>query len=379
MASSGRIQSPDIECRHIGTVIAGKGHKCERSFFFVPWIPKNARRVSNAIGGPVKAPLILSLLILAACPDPDMDSDTDPGTDTDVDSGTTEPLDPPEGDAATVELSGDCALAEHYGAFTISDFETYTIVDGAVANAVVPVTITPEVSAEGDCRLLVRENPFCEGGCAQDETCDFDGTCLPYPAAQDLGQVTVAGLIEDVRMDPVQPGFRYFNTSLPHPAFADGDLLQLRADGGDFGAFDLHGIGVAPLVVSASDWVITAGEDMPVTWTPAAGRAQVQLAMRMDQHGSSPATVFCDFDDDGDGTIPAHIVDDLIAAGVTGFPNGSLTRRTVDKAYAGGGCVDLITQSRRSPSVRVAGFTPCNRQEDCPDGLTCDTINQICE
>lgn len=321
--------------------------------------------------------LILSLLLLAACPAPDQDSDTDP--DSDSDSDTVPPLDPPEGDAATVELAGDCELDERFGAFTISDYETYTIVDGAVANAVVPVTITPEISAQGDCRLLVRDNPFCEGGCAQDETCDFDGECLPYPEAQDLGQITVAGLVVDVRMTPVQPGFRYFNTSLPHPAFSPGDLLQLRAGGGEFGAFDLHGIGVEPLVVPAEDWVITEGEDMLVSWTAAEGRATVQLAMRIDQHGSSPATVFCEFDDDGSGTIPAQIVDDLIGAGVTGFPNGSLTRRTVDNARAGGGCVDLITQSRRSPNVRVAGFTPCNRQEDCPDGLTCDIPNQICE
>jgi hypothetical protein len=320
----------------------------------------------------VRAPLILSLL-LTACPGSELDSDSN------ADTGIPEALEPPEGDVATVALAGDCPLDEHYGAFTIADFETYTIVDGAVADSVVPVTITPQVSAEGDCRLLVRNNPFCEGGCAQDETYDFDGTCLPYPQAQNLGQVTVAGLIVDVRMDPVQPGFRYFNTSLPHPAFTAGDLLQLRADGGDFAAFDLHGIGVEPLVISADDWVIAADEDMQVTWTSASGRAQIRLALRIDQHGSSPATVFCDFDDDGQGTIPAQLVDELINAGVTGFPSGSLARQTVDQAHVGGGCVDLITRSQRSPNVRVAGFTPCNRQEDCPEGLTCDTVNQMCE
>lgn len=337
------------------------------------WVYGDRHRPLYAIEGHVKAQLILSLLLLAACPAPALD------TDTDTDSGTSEPLDPPEGDAATVELAGDCALTDHYGEFTISDFDTYTVVDGAVTNGVVPVTITPEVSAEGDCRLLVRNNPFCEGGCAPDETCDFDGICLPYPEAQDLGQVTVAGLRVDVRMDPVQPGFRYFNTSLPHPAFEAGDLLQLRADSAEDGAFDLHGIGVEPLVMPASEWLMARGVDMQVAWTPAAGRAHVQLAMRIDQHGASPATVFCDFDDDGNGTIPAAIVDDLIDAGVTGFPSGSLSRRTVDNAQTGGGCVDLITQSQRTPSVRVSGFTPCNSQDDCPEGLTCDTVNQVCE
>ena len=61
------------------------------------------------------------------------------------------------------------------------------------------------------------------------------------------------------------------------------------------------------------------------------------------------------------------------------FPNGSLARRTVDQAEMDPGCVDLVTQSRRNPPVRVAGFTPCTDDEDCPEGLTCNLAIEICE
>lgn len=316
---------------------------------------------------------LIPLVLLLGCPqDPD---DTDLDTDTD----TVAPVPAAEGDPATVELAGTCALADHRGEFTISDFETYTIVDGSMADGVVPVTILQEVSSEGDCRLMLRENPFCEDGCGQDETCDFDGTCIDYPTALDLGEVTIAGLADDVRMQPVQPGFRYFNTSLPHPAMQDGVLVQLRAEGDSVDSFDLHGIGVAPLTIAEDAWVLEQGQDLTIAWTEASGRAHVALALRIDQHGTSPATLFCEFEDDGQGTVPAQMVDDLIDAGVTGFPNGSLTRRTVDNAEVGGGCIDLTTQSRRVPSVRVSGFTPCNTQADCPSGLTCNTTLQICE
>lgn len=294
-------------------------------------------------------------------------------------SGPEQNLPLPEGDPSTVELAGDCPMDTRVGSFTVGDFEKYTIVDGSVANGVVPVTILDETMASGDCRLLLRHNLFCEGGCEQAETCDFDGTCVPYPEAIDLGPVTLAGLVRDVSMDPVQPGARYFDTSLPHPAMTAGALLQLRTEGGPLGPFDLHGIGVAGLELDGAAWVLDRGQDLTVRWSPAPGRSHVRMEVRIDQHGISPSTLVCDFDDDGEGSAPAAIVDALIDAGVTGFPNGTLSRRTVDQATVPGGCVDLVTQSVRNPDVRVSGFIPCDEPSDCPDGLDCNLQTQLCE
>lgn len=316
----------------------------------------------------------MAALLVACDGTPDGD-DTQDTTDTQVSTG----LQPPEGDAATVELAGECPMAIHVGAFAVSDFEVYTIVDGAVADSIVPVTELTLVAQEGDCQLLKKENPFCDGGCQPDEACNLDGDCVPYPTALDLGTVTVAGLVEDVIMEPVQPGSRYFETGLPHPGFAAGDLIQLRTDGGAYGAFDLHGVGVAPLVHDGEVLVLDDGADLVVNWTPADGRQSVHLTLSIDQHGASPTSLVCDFDDDGQGVVSAGLVDQLINAGVTGFPSAALSRQTVDQATNDVGCIDLVTQSRRNPDVRVAGFTPCTSDDDCPEGLTCNLAIEICE
>jgi hypothetical protein len=305
--------------------------------------------------------------------------DGDDTQDTTTDDTQTEGLQPPEGDAATVELAGECPMATHVGAFSVSDYEVYTIVDGAVSDSIVPVTVLTLMAEDGDCKLLKKENPFCDGGCEPDETCNLDGECVPYPVALDLGTVTVAGLIEDVIMEPVQPGSRYFETGLPHPGFNDGDLLQLRTQGGDHGAFDLHGVGVAPLVHDGQVLVMDSDTDLIVNWEPADGRATVHLTLSIDQHGASPTSLVCDFDDDGQGQVSADLVDQLINAGVTGFPSAALSRQTVDRAENDVGCIDLTTQSRRNPDVRVAGYTPCTSDDDCPDGLTCNLAIEICE
>lgn len=316
------------------------------------------------------------LLGLAACTDDEPDTATD---DTQVQDTSVDGLAPPEGDPATVELAGECPMESHIGAFTVADYGDYTIAEGSVSDAIVPVTVLTAGTAAGDCQLFKRENPFCEGGCESDETCGLDGICVPYPSSLDVGQVSIAGLVRDVVMDPIQPGDKYFDTSLPQPAAASGDLLQLRVEDSNYGNFDLHGIAVEPLVLPETTLVLAEGQDLTVNWTASPGRARVELRLSIDQHGSSPSTLVCDFEDDGEGLVPAAAIDALVVAGVTGFPNGSVARRTVDRAETDPGCVDLVTQSRRNPPVRVAGFTPCTDDDDCPEGLTCNQAIEICE
>lgn len=315
-------------------------------------------------------------LSLAAC----TDGPTDTGViDTQVEDTSSEGLAPPEGDPASVELAGECPMESHIGAFTVADYGDYTIAEGSVSDAVVPVTVlTPGVAA-GDCQLFKRENPFCEGGCQSDETCGLDGVCVPYPSSLNVGQVTIAGLVRDVLMDPIQPGDKYFDTSLPQPAAVSGELIQLRVQESEHGNFDLHGISVEPLVLPPSTLVLEEGQDLSVNWTASPGRARVELRLSIDQHGSSPSTLVCDFEDDGEGLVPAAAINALVVAGVTGFPNGSLSRRTVDQAQTDPGCVDLVTQSRRNPEVRVAGFIPCTDDDQCPEGLSCNLAIEICE
>ncbi len=302
--------------------------------------------------------------------------DDDSADDDDDDDG-----DDDDGDPATIPLAGPCDLADRRGGFVVEAYEDYSIVDGKVEDGTVPLSVLEQVLADAGCRLMKRNNPFCDPPCAADETCDHDGTCIPYPEPLDLGTVTVSGLSEPVSMEPVMPGYSYFDTSMPHPAFEPMALVTLKTSGGALDPFGLHGVGVHPLTVAGEGWVVEEGQPLAVAWTPpdGASRSTVDLRLNIDQHGISPITVWCEFEDDGAGEIPATVIQGLFDAGVSGFPNGALSRRTADSVMVGGGCVDLSVASPRVVDVDVAGYIPCDGEEDCPEGLDCNLDTGLCE
>lgn len=284
-------------------------------------------------------------------------------------------------DPTTVPLAGACDLADDYGGFSITVATDSSNIAGTVADGVVPAAVLEEIGAEGDCRLLRRNNPFCEPSCAAGETCDFDGNCLPYPSNQDLGTVTISGLAADSTMTPVFPGNTYYDTSMTHPAFLGGELITLTMPGGVYGPLELYGVGVEMLDTTGTEWVIEPGADLTITWpapTLAVVRSTVEVRISIDQHGTTPGTLYCSFADDGEGTVPGGILAALESAGVTGFPSGAIERRTADRGAAGSGCLDFIVSSPGTVTVDVLGHTPCISDPDCPEGQTCDETLQIC-
>jgi hypothetical protein len=303
--------------------------------------------------------------------------DTGDTDDTDIPVDTGDPPDP-----AVVELAGTCDLDEKYGAFVVEVYEEYSIVDGSVANGVVPITILTATGSEGDCTLLRRDNPFCDPPCAPDETCDFDGSCIKYPINQDIGIVEVKGLNDEVVMEPLQPGNSYFDTSLSHPAVDPGNLVTLVTGGGAYDPLRLYGAGVEMLTIEDAQWVVYADQPMTVNWSPPVGdvvRSEIHLRFNIDQHGATPVSMFCIFEDDGQGDVPAALLSDLLSAGVSGFPNGELTRRTVDRDAVGAGCLEFEVSAPRTATVRVDGFIPCDDPTDCPPGQDCNLEIGLCE
>ncbi len=281
-----------------------------------------------------------------------------------------------------VALAGACSMDQDFGGFLISHEDDRSGVDGAVADGVVPFEVLEEIAAEGDCRLLRRNNPYCHPECDPGQTCDFDGTCLPYPVAQDLGIVTITGLANPVEMEAVFPGNTYYDTTLPSPPFDEDVLITLDMPSGVYGPATLYGVGVGPIVPLDEEWSVEAGVDLAVHWEPPQGeldRGEIALSLNIDQHGISPSTLVCAFEDDGEATVPAAIIQALVDTGVTGFPNASLARRTQDHAEAGAGCMDLTVSSTMSVDVDVVGFTSCVSDADCPDGMECNEELQICE
>ncbi|MDP2308790.1 MAG: hypothetical protein Q8P18_22405 [Pseudomonadota bacterium] len=320
-------------------------------------------------------------LLLAACaggaPDPSPPADHPDTAD------TSDSVNLPDGDPATITLAGACPLATRYGGFEIVVNDDYSTVSGAVADGVVPITVLVEAAREdaspGDsCVLLRRDNPYCEPTCDPGETCDFDGACLPYPANQDLGTIDVLGLREGVSMQPVVPGNTYFDTTLPHPVVDPDALVELRAAGAP--GFTLRGVGPEALVPSTLAWVI-GGAPLALAWNAPTGlgRSTIELRLTVDQHGLTPLTLVCEFADDGTADIPPALVEELLVSGVSGYPNGRISRRTADKVAVGAGCADLVVGYEVLPNVTVDGHTACDSHDDCPSGQHCNFPLETCE
>lgn len=306
------------------------------------------------------------LLLLSACTGGKGDDSTAP-----------EVLDP-----ATVALAGTCPMETDQGGISLLVGTDETSIDGAVADGVVPTAVLEELLSDGDCKVLRRNNPYCDPACDPGTTCDFDGTCVEYPANQDLGTVSVSGLSKAVSMEAVFPGNTYYDTSLPHPACTAPDVLTLSMPGGTYGPAELHALCPEPYDVTGNLWVIDPSADLVVSWpvpTTSVVRTEMALSLSIDQHGVSPSVLRCVFADDGEGTVSAAALAELVSVGVTGFPTGTLTRRTVDSAPAGAGCMEFTAEATRTVEVDVVGYTPCVSDEDCPDGQTCDLAFQVCE
>jgi hypothetical protein len=232
---------------------------------------------------------VLSLLSLPllSCNGKDKESDT-PSTDssaTDTDTGTV--ID--TGDPEDIPLNGLCAEPDRWGRFIVDSNIDYAYISGSVSDGVVPVNILTEVQTVGGCTIWRRENPFCDPSCESDETCDFDGTCIPYPAASSLGTVTIGGLLEPASMEPVPPSMQYFLTRLPNPPWTTGGLIALQSSGGEFDPVALHGIGVDALQNVPPAWILRAGTPLALTWdlpaadTPCADRDEpIQLLDPLD-------------------------------------------------------------------------------------------------
>ena len=183
-------------------------------------------------------------------------------------------------------------------------------------------------------------------------------------------------------MEPVQPGYKYFDTNLSHPVYTPGGVISLRTTGGVLPAIELHGVGVEPLQIDPEPWLLKRDQAVEVIWTAptATSRSEIYVRVTVDQHGATPVQLTCVTPDDGALELPASLVTQLLDLGVTGFPNGLIQRRTVDSVSVGtGGCAQFTVSSPRQPTVNVDGVIPCDSPDDCPTGETCNLVSGLCE
>ena len=281
-------------------------------------------------------------------------------------------------DAGTVDVSdlvyAACDDAVRLGGFAVELEESYTGVQGKVADGVVAASVLETVASDGDCRMIAAPLLSCDPACANDETCGAEGACLPYPRSIDVGTVTVAGLKVAVAMEPLAPTSYYTNPiPLPHPGYDPGDGIELTATGGDVEPFTLRGWGVSALVIDETTVEVEAGAALALSWTPppADGPAQVVLALNVNGHGLVGKRIACVVDDSGAFTIPEPLITALVDDGLSGFPTLAVTRSSADRVELASGCVDFRVETTRVLEVTVPGLISCDSPDDCPDGQTC--------
>jgi len=212
-------------------------------------------------------------------------------------------------------------------------------------------------------------------------TCGESGTCIPYPRQLSVGNVTITGLTRATVMAPRVPGNNYFDPDADNPPFSAGSAIALTAEGAEGRrGFQLAGRGSAPLGAKPT-WMIERGKDLKIEWAKSATDQGTKVAvdLSIDQHGISPLSLACEFEDTGAATIPAATVDQLVASGVSGFPNGGIFRRTADHVDVEQGCVEFFVGSPLAAAVSVVGYVPCKKAADCPSGKTCNLMLERCE
>jgi len=195
-----------------------------------------------------------------------------------------------------------------------------------------PTRVPAELASAGDCRLLASQVSTCIPGCpVATEVCDGNARCVPLPRARDLGRVAVYGLVVPLEMTPNAVTKSYTNPAvpeLPNPGFLPGADLRVVTAGGDYAAFELRGWGITALDMGSAEVQVSQGQDLSLSWVAPerTGPTRLHVELNVNQHGSTNSWLECDFADTGAASIPAALVDGLIARGLSGFPTLTATQ-----------------------------------------------------
>jgi len=302
----------------------------------------------------------LAACLAWGCGDDDGAGDGGTDTDTDTDADSDAGIDTEGHDFL---IDGGCDPNTLVGAFDVASRDMgvvkYAVVSGSIADGVNWNTTALLQHDEGECKLYEFSMWSCSPACGGGEICNNESDCVPFPANLDWGTAIAAGLTTPVRMEP-DTSFNYqFQDNpttevaeLENPPFVPGERVVLWAEGGpETQEIFLDGMGVTPLEVETKDYTMYDDMDMEVTWVPSDDtEGEIFGQFTIDQHGASKMWVYCSWEDDGSGIIPANLVHelyvDLLEAPLLGFATAYLFRRTVDSIELPQGCVEFRVLSQ---------------------------------
>ena len=274
-----------------------------------------------------------------------------------------------------------CADAARLGTFTVELVEDIptTSIAGGIRSAVHPAYVWQQVATAGECRLIVGPTLACTPACTNPQICAGQNQCIDEPRFRGVGDVTLTGLgSSPVAVTYAATNSTYYaSVATPYPPAAAGTALTLTAAGGDLPGFTLAGRGIAELQFDTPPAVMR-GQAASVTWVAPAqpGGSRILASLDIAHHGGVAARIECDFADDGSAEIPATLIDQLIERGTAGFPELTLTRRTIDSTTISPGCVEFQVASVIPREVTLclsAGncIISCSDNSQCPTGQIC--------
>lgn len=250
-----------------------------------------------------------------------------------------------KGDVASPILNS-CDPAVRIGRFQVGMKKFGSEFSGRVFDSVDFSGVSTLKESDGECRIVQRKPWFCDPACLPGMQCSTDGTCVPVPAPVGVGVVTVDGLSLPVAVS-ADAGFNYTFLDFTGAPFLPGAPVTLSAQGqGPFAPFSLAATGVEPLVLETSKWILQMLTPFVARWKLSQHPGTILISLNVDQHGSTPATLLCEVEDDGEFEIPANMVSALLLYGVNGAPTAQVFRRTVDSIDLEQGCVEFEVYSQ---------------------------------
>jgi hypothetical protein len=334
----------------------------------------------------------LAALILAACGSDDAEEDGGSGGSdaADTDGG---PGSGGGGSTAEEHRVGNFDV-ELNAANPTTGASAYTSVFGVVRDGAANEAIVWDVAQSLDgCDLLTPRAPFCDPQCDVSSTCVEDGVCLPNPTAHSVGTVTFIGLESEaggpITLSPMTGSNTYMPSgavAVSYPPAAEGAVIQVSTEGGDYAPFTVTGTGISPLTMlnqlNADQKVdMPPDQDLALQWTPpgASSDTHVEIEIDISHHGGAQGLVRCLVDDTGSFSIPQPLVSGLIELGVAGFPTVMIIRRSRGSVDIEPGRVDLDVFATVVLDLNIPGYISCNDNADCVAvGLTTCQNDRTC-
>ena len=281
-----------------------------------------------------------------------------PSCGTGADSAT-----PDTGDGLAVDAPGPapdapegCSSEDPWGSFRIYHANGRLFFDGAHEDGP-PLRPGGDAQREGACAFVRPGAPFCDPACAADELCDTDGVCRHYPVRVPAGTVTIRA--NGATVTATDQG-QSFYTAGPLDGFASsGDPVTVEVSGA--GALLPYHLTVPLVAALRFDPAITAREhqDLIVPWEHDVSPVGTRVTLHFDNdHHGVAAFIECEADDGADAiTIPAGLLDQLIAAGETGIgtyiENAWIVRRLASVAPTSLGCAAFTAESPHFVTVET--------------------------